>query len=81
MGGIKIGRGIDMIVNVIMFEIGIGGVIVLDVKESVMIEIEIMSEMRSEEEMRGIGIGKERRKEGLDGIEIDCSMISIVCKS
>lgn len=80
-GGTKIGRGIDMIVNATMPETGIGGAIVLDAKESVMTETETMSEMRSEEETRGIGIGKERRKEGSDGTETDCSTISIACKS
>lgn len=80
-GGTKIGKGIDMIVNATMPETGIGGAIVLDAKESVMTETETMSEMRSEEETRGIGIGKERRKEGSDGTETDCSTISIACKS
>lgn len=80
-GGTKIGRGIDMIVNATMPETGIGGAIVLDAKESVMTETETMSEMRSEEETRGIGIGKERRKEGSDGTETDCSTISIACEA
>lgn len=80
-GGTKIGRGIDMIVNATMPETGIGGAIVLDAKESVMTKTETMSEMRSEEETRGIGIGKERRKEGSDGTETDCSTISIACEA
>lgn len=78
-GGIEIGTEIDMTVNEIMPETEIGGAIVLAAKESVMIETEIMNEVRSEGETREIGIGREKRREGTDETETDCDTTSAAC--
>lgn len=78
-GGIEIGTEIDMTVNEIMPETGIGGGIVLAAKESVMIETEIMNEVRSEGETKEIGIGREKRREGTDETETDCDTTSAAC--
>lgn len=70
-----------MTVSETMPATGIGGAIVLDAKESVMIETETMSEVRSEEETRGIEIGRERKKGETDETGTDCNTISIACNA
>lgn len=78
-GGTEIGTEIDMTVNEIMPETEIGGAIVLAAKESVMIETEIMNEVRSEGETTEIGIGREKKREGTDETETDCDTTSATC--
>lgn len=80
-GGTEIGTEIDMTVNEIMPETEIGGAIVLAAKESVMIETEIMNEVRSEGETREIGIGREKRREGKDETGTDCGTTSAACNA
>lgn len=79
--GTEIGTEIDMTVNEIMPETEIGGAIVLAAKESVMIETEIMNEVRSEGETREIGIGREKRREGKDETGTDCGTTSAACNA